>query len=129
MNINSTKLCASTVGYKIHVLLHSCSSWIKNSPRRKVLKKKKNNSCNTTIKRFIYFKHSRHNREEEQTVGIDLSNSCSFSNLHDRWQMAIQGDYEKEADMQEEQKQLGILGNILIIWFQKLADYAHDNLH
>lgn len=27
--------------------------------------------------------------------------------------MAIQGDYEKEADMQEEQKQLGILGNIL----------------
>lgn len=43
--------------------------------------------------------------------------------------MAIQGDYEKEADMQEEQKQLGILGNILIIWFEKLADYAHDNLH
>lgn len=128
MNINSTKLCASTVGrymfYCIHVVLGS-----KTVQGGSFWKKKENNSCNTTIKRFIYFKHSRHNREEEQTVGIDLSNSCSFSNLHDRWQMAIQGDYEKEADMQEEQKQLGILGNILIIWFKKLADYAHDNLH
>lgn len=111
MNITSTKLCASTVGrymfYCIHVVLGSKT--VQGG------EKKQNNSCNTTIKRFIYFKHSRHNREEEQTVGIDLSNSCSFSNLHDRWQMAIQGDYEKEADLQEEQKQLGILGNILII--------------
>lgn len=128
MNINSTKLCASTVGrymfYCIHVVLGS-----KTVQGGSFWKKKENNSYNTTIKRFIYFKLSRHNREEEQTVGIDLSNSCSFSNLHDRWQMAIQGDYEKEADLQEEQKQLGILGNILIIWFEKLADYAHDNLH
>lgn len=88
---------------------YSCNSWIKNSLRRIFLEA--NNSCNTKICRFN-FNHFRHNREEEQTVGIDLSNSCSFSNLHDEWQMAIQGDYEKEADMQEEQKQLGIMGKL-----------------
>ncbi|XP_062568171.1 uncharacterized protein LOC134230388, partial [Saccostrea cucullata] len=55
----------------------------------------------------------RHNKDEEQTVGIDLSNSCSFSNLHDKWQMAIQGEHEKEADTVEEQKQLGIMGGVV----------------
>jgi hypothetical protein len=68
------------------------------------------------------FEHCRHNKDEEQTVGIDLSNSCSFSNLHDKWQMAIQSEYEKEADTQEEQKQLGFMG-IHFIWPSKDGTY------
>ncbi|XP_056019782.1 uncharacterized protein LOC125669862 isoform X2 [Ostrea edulis] len=64
----------------------------------------------TSLKRALT--RQKHNKDEEGTVGIDLSNSCSFSNLHDKWQMAIQSEYEKEAETQEDQKQLGFLGGV-----------------
>ncbi|XP_061191926.1 uncharacterized protein LOC133200170 isoform X2 [Saccostrea echinata] len=65
----------------------------------------------TSLKRALT--RQKHNKDEEQTVGIDLSNSCSFSYLHDKWQMAVQGEHEKEADTLEEQKQLGIMGGVV----------------
>lgn len=95
----------------VHAYEEACISGTQPVYRTRLMLVGQDRVGKTSLKKALT--RQKHNREEEQTVGIDLSNSCSFSNLHERWQMAIQGEYEKEADMQEEQKQLGIMGGVV----------------
>lgn len=74
---------------QIHLLLHSCSSWIKNSPRRKFLEKKENNSCNTTIKKDSFILNTpditeKRSRQQEQTCPILVPSAICM--IDGRWQ-------------------------------------------
>ncbi|XP_078317592.1 uncharacterized protein LOC111120698 isoform X2 [Crassostrea virginica] len=95
----------------VHAYEEACISGTRPVYRTRLMLVGQDRVGKTSLKRALT--RQKHNKEEEQTIGIDLSNSCSFSNLHDKWQMTIQAENEKESETQEEQKQPGILGGVV----------------